>query len=134
MSSYVLSRVLPSPVLDMEDLLVALRGADEEERRYLLAELNDLLSGLDGKEVRSLEGVRLDGLSPFLANYVAAMVELAASRHGVVPPTWTANVPPLDRPYFATPMVSLRLHLLRSSPVAFKRRNIFIDATLGDRV
>ncbi len=28
----------------------------------------------------------------------------------------------------------LRTYLLRSSPVAFKRRNLFVDATVGDRV
>jgi hypothetical protein len=43
-------------------------------------------------------------------------------------------VPPLDEPHFATPLRGLRLHLLRASPVAFKRRNIFVDSSVGDRV
>jgi hypothetical protein len=28
----------------------------------------------------------------------------------------------------------LRAHLLRVSPTAFRRRNLFVDATVGDRV
>jgi hypothetical protein len=35
---------------------------------------------------------------------------------------------------FGTPIESLRLHLLTASPPAFRRRRIFIDATVGDRV
>jgi hypothetical protein len=76
----------------------------------------------------------LRGLSPYLQNYVAAMVELAVERKGVTPPSWTGAVLPLEDPVFATHLPGLRLHLLRSAPVAFKRRNIFIDASIGDRV
>jgi hypothetical protein len=53
---------------------------------------------------------------------------------GVTPPTWAGSVEPLDRPHFATPLRSLRLHLLRASPVPFKRRNIFVDSSVGARV
>jgi hypothetical protein len=60
------------------------------------------------------------------------MVELAAHQKGVVPPAWVREVPPLDEPHFATPLEGLRL--LRASPVPFKRRNIFIDSSVGDRV
>jgi hypothetical protein len=37
-------------------------------------------------------------------------------------------------PSFATEPPGLRLHLLRSAPVAFMRRNLFVDASIGDRV
>lgn len=73
-------------------------------------------------------------LSPYLQNYVAAMVEQAAALKGVFPPEWTQRVTPLTEPHFVTAMVSLRLHLLRSSPVPFKRRNIFVDSAIGARV
>ncbi len=79
-------------------------------------------------------GVDLRGLSPYLRNYVAAMVELAAHQRGVAPPVWVRQVPPLEEPHFATSLPGLRLTLLRASPVPFKRRNIFIDSSLGDRV
>jgi hypothetical protein len=76
----------------------------------------------------------LDDLSPYLQNYLAAMVELASQQKGVAPPAWTRNVEPLEEPHFATELPGLRLHLLRSAPVAFKRRNLFVDASIGDRV
>lgn len=57
-----------------------------------------------------------------------------ARANGVQAPDWTRDVVPLDKPYFATPLRSLRSYLLRVSPVAFKRHNLFVDATVGRRV
>lgn len=137
LSSYVLSRALPRPALEFERLIRALgrHCRDGDERRLALAALNDLLAGLSPVELRDAIGdVDLAGLSPFLRNYVAAMVEQAAHAAGVSPPAWTRSVAPLDAPWFATPLPGLRLHLLESSPVPFKRRNLFVDASVGDRV
>ena len=132
-SSYVLSRTLPPARLRFEELLTLLR--DGTERRYALAELNDLLSALAPTELReAVAHADLAHLSPFLRNYVAAMVEQASYLKRVRPPSWTAQVEPLGTPWFATPLASLRLHLLRASPVPFKRRNLFVDAAVGDRV
>jgi uncharacterized protein (DUF1778 family) len=132
-SAYILARVIPDAALKFTDLVGALR--DAEDHRYVLAELNDFLSGLAPSELRdAVERADVRGLSPFLANYVAAMVEHASHRKGVPPPPWTREVAPLDAPWFATPMKALRLHLLRASPVAFKRRNLFVDASVGARV
>ena len=115
-------------------LLEALRHDDQPG--FVLAELNDLLSGLPSGELRSaVEHADLTGLTPYLRNYVAAMVELAAHRRNVPPPAWVRDVEPMElEPRFATPLASLRLHLLRTAPVPFKRRNIFIDSSIGDRV
>jgi hypothetical protein len=41
---------------------------------------------------------------------------------------------PLAEPYFATSLKSLREHLLVAAPIPFKRRNIFVDASVGARV
>lgn len=134
LSSYVLSRALPRPALELERLIDSLEQ-DGDGRRLALAALNDLLAGLSPVELRDAIGdIDLDGLSPFLRNYVAAMVEQAVHAAGVSPPAWTRSVAPLDRPWFATPLPGLRLHLLKSSPVSFKRRNLFVDASVGDRV
>ena len=114
-------------------LLEALRI--DGQPSFALAELNDLLSGLTSGELCSaVEHADLTGLTPYLQNYVAAMVELAAQRRDVPPPAWVRDVEPLEEPRFATPLASLRLHLLRSAPIPFKRRNIFIDSSIGDRV
>jgi hypothetical protein len=103
------------------------------QHAYILAELNDLLTNATGPQIQSLSAPQL--ADPFLSNYVAAMVEQAAYRSGnVQPPSWTSSITPLSQPFFATPWMSLRAHLLLHSPIPFRRRNIFIDATLGDRV
>ncbi|HEV7670570.1 MAG TPA: hypothetical protein VGS22_18780 [Thermoanaerobaculia bacterium] len=127
------ARPLPDSRLKFARLLAALR--DEDQPRFALAELNDLLTGLAPSELPiAVEQADLSGLTPYHKNYVAAMVELAAHRQDVPPPPWVRDVEPLAEPRFATPLASLRLHLLRASPVPFKRRNIFIDSSIGDRV
>ena len=114
-------------------LLEALR--DDDQPGFALAELNDLLSSLTAGELCSaVEHADLAGLTPYLRNYVAAMVELAAHQRAVPPPAWVHDVEPLRTPHFATPLTGLRLHLLRAAPVPFKRRNIFVDSSIGDRV
>ena len=132
-SAYVLSRALPDAQMRFARLLKALT---DDQPGFVLAELNDLLSGLTAGELCSaVEHADLDGLTPYLRNYVAAMVELASHRQDVPPPAWVRDVEPLETiPHFATPLAGLRLHLLRTAPVPFKRRNIFIDSSIGDRV
>lgn len=133
LSGYVLTRLLPTERSRFEEIVAAL-GKDDD-RTHALAELNDLLSAVDSRdlpEVVAEADVRC--LSDVAANYLAAMVEQACHEGGISPPTWTSRVAPLGEPYFATRLSGLRLHLLKSSPVAFKRRNIFIDSTLGARV
>jgi uncharacterized protein (DUF1778 family) len=132
-SRYVLTRVLPAVQERFAELLALL--ATEADHRYVLAELNDLLSPLAPGELRdAVTGAELERLSPFLQNYVAAMVEQACYRRGIPAPAWTTRIAALETPYFVTPLKGLRLHLLRSSPVPFKRRNLFVDAAIGARV
>ena len=132
-STYVLARVLPAARLRFGELLRTLR--DEGERRFALAELNDLLAGLTPVELRdAVTEADLREVSPYLQNYVAAIVEQAAHQKDVAPPAWVRDVEPLDEPHFAVPLSSLRLHLLRAAPVPFKRRNVFVDSAVGDRV
>lgn len=132
-SSYILARALPAAGTRFGELMALL--AREPERRYALAELNDLLSALGADELgEAVAHADVAGLSGLMQNYVAAMVEQACYLKGARPPSWTDRIDPLDAPYFAVPLESLRLHLLAASPVPFKRRNIFVDAALGDRV
>jgi len=137
-SSYVLARALPASASRFDGLLRELMEAGGDERSYVLAELNDFLSALSGPElaeaVSPTESAVLGALSDYERNYVAAMVELACARKDRPPPAWTADVRPLDEPRFGTELKSVRPHLLRAAPVPFKRRNIFIDASIGDRV
>lgn len=133
MSTYVLTRALPATGSEFAELIGVLAGGDGH--RFALAELNDLLAGLASAAFAdAVSGVDLHRLSPFLQNYVTAMVEHAAHLKAVPPPAWARDIEPLELPYFAVPFGRLRPHLLRSSPVAFKRRNLFVDATIGDHV
>jgi len=133
MSSYVLSRVLSMPEREFQDSVRALKGPQPPS--FALAEINSLLSKLTASELRDAIGsVPAVELSSFLANYVAAMVETACEKRGVRLPAWVRSIPPLASPAFASELQGLRLHLLSHSPAAFRRRNIFIDASLGDRV
>jgi hypothetical protein len=131
-SSYVLSRVQAPLQTRIADILAVLR---RERDRFALAELNDILASLAPDQFgEAVAGVDVEGLSALLQNYVAAMVEHAAHQKAQPPPSWVHGVEPLEHPYFAVPFARLRPHLLRAAPVAFKRRNIFVDATVGDRV
>jgi uncharacterized protein (DUF1778 family) len=133
LSSYVLARAVPATREHFNSLLKALATTDDHS--FPLAHLNDLLSDLSPAELReAVAHADLNGLSSFLANYVAAMVELACRRCGINTPEWTADVPPLNSPWFASDLPGLRGHLLASSPVPFRRRNIFVDASIGARV
>lgn len=132
-SSFVLARALPAAKIRFRELVEALRRG--RDRRFLFAELNDLLDSLTASAfVDAVAEADLRTHDALTANYVAAMVEHVAARHRVDPPAWTRTVETLELPYFAAELHSLRPWLLTASPVAFKRRNLFIDATVGDRV
>lgn len=132
-STYVLSRILPPEHDRFAEILRAL--LTDASRRFALAELNDYLHACAPVEFSAaVAQAPPGGLSPLLRNYVAAMVEQAAGQKNVSPPMWVRDVAPLTEPYFATPLKSLRPHLLRAAPIPFKRRNIFVDASVGARV
>ena len=132
-SSYVLSRILPESPDRFGGLLRALQTGTDP--RYALAEMNDFLHACPPLAFAQAVAVAdLGELSPYLRNYVAAMVEQAAESKEVVPPSWTRDVAALESPRFATSLKSLRMHLLLAAPVPFKRRNIFVDAGVGARV
>jgi uncharacterized protein (DUF1778 family) len=133
MSAFVLSRVLPAYEQKVQDLLRALK--DDSARSFVLAELNDLLARLTAEELRqAIAAAPPAWLSAELGNYWAAMVEHACAARQIPPPPWTLVIAPLQKPMFGSTLESLRLHLLANSPPAFRRRNIFIDTTIGGRV
>ena len=95
----------------------------------------DLLDRLTGKEFEQAVHHEPEvSLPSFEANYLAAMIESAAMLKGAVPPGWTAAVPALERPWFASALRSLRLYLLTNSPPPFRRRNLFVDNSVGRRI
>lgn len=135
MSKYVVSKVLAN---DNSRFMQILRNLIVSGKKsYALADLNDFLDKLKRNDF--LNALNLSNLSDFklnsyLANYVAAMIELAATKKNVAPPDWLAQIEPLEDPVFGSDLKSLRLHLLLNSPAPFRKRNIFIDASIGDRI
>jgi len=133
MSTYVLSRALSALALEFQDATRALNGPAAPS--FALADINSLLSKLSETELCDAVATAPEvELSPFLANYVAAMVEVACEKRGIRLPAWTASVRPLDAPVFGSDLEALRLHLLTHSPAPFRRRSIFIDSSLGSQV
>lgn len=133
MSEYIMAKLLPGNMRKFEALMKALsKGAHQS---YLLAELNDFLNHLLPQAfIEAVAQAPSVKLSIYQQNYVAAMIELAAHKKLVNAPAWVKEIPPLEQPVFGSDLKGLRLHLLLSSPPPFRRRNIFIDSSLGDRV
>lgn len=133
MSAYVLGRALPTPARQLHTCIDACAGPAPSS--FGLAELNTLLTTWTAAELRDAIGTPpTTSLTPFLSNYIAAMIEQACEQRSVRVPHWVRAVAPLPEPAFGSTLISLRLHLLTHSPPPFRRRNIYIDATLGDRV
>lgn len=132
MSEWVLARALPEPAARLSSLA---QRADEGGAHAAWAEIIELLQKRSGVDFEvTVRDVDSSVLSPFTANYLAALVEATAARLGESPPPWTATVAPLPAPWFGTELRRLREHLLVHAPVAFRRRNLFVDAGVGDRV
>ncbi|MGH8294139.1 MAG: plasmid mobilization protein [Steroidobacteraceae bacterium] len=133
MSAYVLGRALPKPAMQLQGCIEDCAGPAAPS--FALAELNTLLSRWTAAELRdAIATPPTAALTSFLANYIAAMIEQACERDSVRVPGWVRAIEPLVEPAFGSALQSLRLHLLTHSPPPFRRRNIFIDAALGDTV
>ena len=134
MSEYVLRKVLPPAGAQFTELVRALYR-QEADPSYVLAEISSFLSKLSVGEFHEAVSDWPDvKLSDYLMNYLAAMIELTAHQKGTFPPEWVQEIEPLREPSFGCELQSLRFYLLTHAPIPFRRRNIFIDATLGARV
>lgn len=126
-SGYVLSKALPSEQREFEEKVEALR--DASAREAALEHLASHLAGLshDGF-LQAVAGSGPADLPPVPESYAAAAVEREAARRGIAPPSWARALEPLDVAHFAWDLRSLRPHLMRTAPPAFKRRRLFVAA------
>lgn len=134
MSDWVLSQVLKKTSHQFRNLVTELTK-NQENNSYVLAEINDFLSRLPAHEL--MEAVTYPPttkLSPYVLNYLTAMIEQACYNKNIQLPDWCRTVQALPEPHFITEMKSLRMHLLLNSPPFFRNRNIFIDSSIGGRV
>ncbi|OGQ23188.1 MAG: hypothetical protein A3I05_02845 [Deltaproteobacteria bacterium RIFCSPLOWO2_02_FULL_44_10] len=134
MSEWIFLRLFPPLQEKFEHLVEQLAKLSEQKMAY--AELHDFLKNLSAMEFEQAVFFKpkLSSLSELEQNYVVAMVEVAAHQKGIQVPTWTQEIAPLPQPYFGSSFKNLQLYLLAHSPVPFRRRNIFIDATIGERI
>lgn len=132
-SAWVLGRLLPAEESTFQQLCGRL--ATEPDAAFAHAELNDFLRGLSRQQFTSALAVApAANIELERLNYLAAMIEQLAHLLDVAPPDWTRQVPPLAHPVFGTDLQSLRLHLLVRALPSFRRRNVFVDTSIGGRV
>ncbi len=131
-SSFVLSRVLSTQEERYHTLLRKLASAKDES--FALAELSDFLENLDKQNFSPSLAREPKGITEGTRAYIASMIEHAARQKNALLPPWVSNTKALKEPLFGTELKTLRLGLLLDGPVAFRKRNIFIDSTVGDRV
>jgi len=130
MSTYVLSKVLPERSSEFQGLVNELVVANDV--RFVLSEINAFLSRLTTVELKTALSITLPcSLSDYLSNYLAAMVDYVCNYHQIKTPIWIKSIVPLKKPVFGSELKNLRLYLLTHSPPPFRRRNIFVDTTIG---
>ena len=133
-SKWVLLKLLP-PDADKFQHLIDKLATSPHAPSLMLSEIHDFLQSISAGALEVAVGAAdVTALKSLEANYIAAMVEQACSNKGVQMPSWLGTIARLPRPWFASELKSLRLHLLTQSPAPFRRRNLFVDSTLGDRV
>lgn len=134
MSSFILSQVMPAGASEFARRVAACKPG--ERGRYALAALNAFLSSLPATELTDAVTHRPEPWprDAVVANRIAAMVEVACVRLKSHLPAWIHDIEPLEAPVFDSELKGLRLYLLSNSPPAFRRRNLFVDASIGDQV
>lgn len=106
-----------------------------DNKSLAFAEINDFLNKLGKEEFQiAVKEEPRTKLSDYHSNYIAAIVEYTSYMKKAKPPKWINEIQPLNEPIFGSNLKNLRTHLLLNSPISFRKRNIFIDSTVGDRV
>lgn len=133
MSSWILDRALPPEGARFQELAMAVSTSGAPS--FALAELEDFLRPLPaGAFARATQEAPRAPLDQETLNHLAAAIDRAAAKRGVAPPAWINRVPVFSTPTFGSTLKSVRLHLLTNSPVAMRRRNVFVDASIDERV
>lgn len=130
-SGFILSKCL-SPI-EKEFLEITQKLHNVKKASFILAELHDFLQRLNSSSLKEAVKTSPDS-EGYYRHYVAAMVETACDQKNILPPQWVSESKGLETPVFGTDLNSLRFYLLTHSPIPFRKRNIFIDSTLGSRV
>jgi hypothetical protein len=113
---------------------VACRTRDGEPFDPLLREFLDTFYGGDrGTRTSAIAGAPRE-IGPIHDAYLAAVAEHLALKYGLATPRWVEDPQRfLDKPFFAGGLESLKAILLVESPLAFRRRQIFVSANALSR-
>lgn len=111
---------------------VAEFAAQGESFDFSLRNFLDGFYAMPKFEAIAAEPERLAGRLPQLGAvedaYLAATAEWLAWKFNLPPPHWAlAENRSLKRPWFASPLASLRALLLLESPAQFRARNLFVS-------
>jgi hypothetical protein len=133
LSGWILDRIRAEiPPIEINELYSKLKHASDSS--YIFALLNDYFIKINEYQWANLVTQKPENLDSENLCYLASMIERTAELRGFKIPDWVKNVDSLWIPYFGSNVKKLRLHLLVNSPVSFKKRNIFIDSSIGERV
>jgi hypothetical protein len=113
---------------------VAVRTRDGEPFDPLLREFLDTFYGADsGTMTAAIAGVPHE-IDPIHDAYLAAVAEHLARKYELAIPPWVESPQRfLEKPFFAGGLESLKAILLVESPLAFRRRQIFVSANALSR-
>ena len=133
LSEYILSISLTEITpLEIIDLYASM--AKEDDKSFHLARINELLMKCPKHMWEKLVSFYPKNLDEKAIAYVAGLIEQAAFIRSLSKPSWSTKIEALEEPLFASHLEKLRLYLLIKSPIPFRKRNIFIDSSVGDRV
>ena len=124
----------PASLSDVAEL--ALRG--DHFDRCLASFLDGFYAAPQGSGLAAEPGLlapRFGELGQVQDAYLAAVAEDLARRYSLAQPSWTfTEARKLRKPWFASPLESLRTILLLESPAAFRTRNLFVSENALSRV
>ncbi|MBN1115197.1 MAG: hypothetical protein JXA66_07645 [Oligoflexia bacterium] len=133
-SEYIIKMCLLDNTSDTLRQIYSELACAGNDKSYYFAFLNDYLMKVPVYLWKSITDYKPDFPEQGDLAYVAALMEQTAHVRNLSTPSWCSDVKALDEPFMASSIKKLRLYLLINSPVPFRKRNIFIDSSAGDRV
>lgn len=134
-SAYLLSKAGLDLRAKWDGLAGDLERADDEKISYVWAAIIDFLTPLSRQDFQDLfANEPAWSLSDFKENYLVGLIERVAQNLNIPAPNWALDVNPLADPYFPEEHPKLRVYLMLHGDPIFRRRNIFIDSSIGGRV
>ncbi|NPA49308.1 MAG: hypothetical protein GXO20_04945 [Thermodesulfobacteria bacterium] len=128
------ARVLPKrqKKFDLPALASLLEEDLERKWRYILVFVNKILWIQSRKKIYDLLS-EPETFDPRVKAICASLAEWLASKKGLTPPAWTEKVGPSPEAVYLLPLKTRRLVMKAfiRSPVAFRKRHIFIDSLEG---